>query len=494
MRKNSKGSETVQSHPNEWISVIPLEQMTNKEYDVLIVGSGAGGGAVLWRLCEQKKKKKKQIGLLEAGDLLLPTHGQNLPTMNIDRLLNNYFPKVATPIGKRLPQYSEATLVFALGGRTLFWSTASPRMPTFEMEKWPVTANEMKFYYVIAEKVMNVTPFFARGSSMQNIMLERLKKNGFPEAIDLPMAVNLKGTQQGQIGSDVFFSSIHFLAYALNWRAFDLAVNSRVVQVVIDQGRTVGVHVISPDKKSYFIRAKTVVLSTGALETPRILLYSGIQGPAIGHYLTNHSLLRAIGQINRRNFSEELGNLVINIPQTKQSPFQIQMLGSEKYYAYQPFEEKPFLEEVKIALNTFGKVESRFENSVYLDPTERDEYGIPQIQVSFSYSERDNMIIQQMAQAKIQATSAMKLSLTSQENRPPISLMSPGNDYHESGTCRMGDDPLTSATNQFGQIHGIPGLYVADNSVLPSIGAANPTLTTIALSIRTADYIIRQLG
>ena len=47
-------------------------------------------------------------------------------------------------------------------------------------------------------------PFFARGSSMQNIMLERLKKNGFPEAIDLPMAVNLKGTQQGQIGSDVF--------------------------------------------------------------------------------------------------------------------------------------------------------------------------------------------------------------------------------------------------------------------------------------------------
>ncbi|MGR5968963.1 GMC family oxidoreductase N-terminal domain-containing protein [Bacillus paranthracis] len=143
-------------------------------------------------------------------------------------------------------------------------------MPTFEMEKWPVTANEMKFYYVIAEKVMNVTPFFARGSSMQNIMLERLKKNGFPEAIDLPMAVNLKGTQQGQIGSDVFFSSIHFLAYALNWRAFDLAVNSRVVQVVIDQGRTVGVHVISPDKKSYFIRAKTVVLSTGALETPRI--------------------------------------------------------------------------------------------------------------------------------------------------------------------------------------------------------------------------------
>ena len=78
MRKNSKGSETVQSHPNEWISVIPLEQMTNKEYDVLIVGSGAGGGAVLWRLCEQWKNKK-QIGLLEAGICFYQLMGKIFP-------------------------------------------------------------------------------------------------------------------------------------------------------------------------------------------------------------------------------------------------------------------------------------------------------------------------------------------------------------------------------------------------------------------------------
>ncbi|MGM7722772.1 GMC oxidoreductase [Metabacillus sp. Hm71] len=42
-------------------------------------------------------------------------------------------------------------------------------------------------------------------------------------------------------------------------------------------------------------------------------------------------------------------------------------------------------------------------------------------------------------------------------------------------------------------MHGISGLYVADNSMLPSVGAANPPLTTVALSIRTADYIINQL-
>nr|WP_227935507.1 GMC oxidoreductase [Alkalihalobacillus deserti] len=43
-------------------------------------------------------------------------------------------------------------------------------------------------------------------------------------------------------------------------------------------------------------------------------------------------------------------------------------------------------------------------------------------------------------------------------------------------------------TNRYGQVHGVSGLYVADNSILPSIG----TLTTVALSIRVADYILSQ--
>ena len=40
-------------HPSDpmdhWIPIVPLEEMSNKEYDVLIIGSGAGGGAALWR-------------------------------------------------------------------------------------------------------------------------------------------------------------------------------------------------------------------------------------------------------------------------------------------------------------------------------------------------------------------------------------------------------------------------------------------------------------
>ena len=63
---------------------------------------------------------------------------------------------------------------------------------------------------------------------------------------------------------------------------------------------------------------------------------------------------------------------------------------------------------------------------------------------------------------------------------------------HESSTCRMGDDPNASATNRHGQIHGVQGLYVADNSVLPSLTAAGPVLSNSALAIRLADHIVRQ--
>ncbi|UUZ89623.1 hypothetical protein LJK87_26410 [Paenibacillus sp. P25] len=68
----------------------------------------------------------------------------------------------------------------------------------------------------------------------------------------------------------------------------------------------------------------------------------------------------------------------------------------------------------------------------------------------------------------------------------------PGEDHHEAGTCRMGDDPSTSVTGRYGQVHGISSLYIADNSVVNLTTPANPTLTTVALAIRTADHIIDQ--
>ena len=75
---------------NEWIPLTKLADMERNEYDVLIVGSGAGGGAALSRLCEQWGDNGKRIGVVEAGDLLLPTHYFNITTMSSQRYFN-YF-------------------------------------------------------------------------------------------------------------------------------------------------------------------------------------------------------------------------------------------------------------------------------------------------------------------------------------------------------------------------------------------------------------------
>jgi choline dehydrogenase-like flavoprotein len=465
-------SETVSS----WIPLTSLEKMEQTDYDVIVIGSGAGGGAALWRLCDKWRNSGKKVGMIEVGDLLLPTNLVNLSLFTGERG-EQYTSQIITPIGSTLPEFPGAKQIFALGGRTLQWTAASPRMPLYTLLNWPVTKKEMNHYYNIAEQVMNVNKSFTKSSSLTLFFLNQLWTNGFQKASEVPMAVDIKPTKYGEIHSNAIFSSILFLAEALNNKAFDLAVKARAVQLLIENGKTVAVKVMSPDMRSYFIKTKTIVLSASTLETPRLLLHSGIEGSAIGHYLLDHSALRAIGEMDRKRLREDLEPVRILIPNTKENPYQIQMT----------IQEQVLKEEVEIFIHSYGSVEPRYENKVFLDPKRRDEYGVPKIQVNYNYSNRDLAVIQQMAAGTRRAMESFGVL----KGEPHFYLRPPGDDNHESGTCRMGIDPSTSAVNQYGQIHGISGLYVADNSVLPSLGA-NPTLTTVALAIRTADYIIQQ--
>ena len=61
---------------------------------------------------------------------------------------------------------------------------------------------------------------------------------------------------------------------------------------------------------------------------------------------------------------------------------------------------------------------------------------------------------------------------------------------HTIGTCRMGDDPSASVVDPDGCVHDVPNLVICDNSVFPSALSANPALTIMALSLRTADRFL----
>jgi choline dehydrogenase-like flavoprotein len=68
----------------------------------------------------------------------------------------------------------------------------------------------------------------------------------------------------------------------------------------------------------------------------------------------------------------------------------------------------------------------------------------------------------------------------------------PGYSLHETGTCRMGNDPKTSVTNRFGQTHDVPNLFVCDAGVFLNCTDKTTTISIIAFTLRTSDYIIEQ--
>ena len=65
---------------------------------------------------------------------------------------------------------------------------------------------------------------------------------------------------------------------------------------------------------------------------------------------------------------------------------------------------------------------------------------------------------------------------------------------HQAGTCRFGADPATSVLDTDCRAHEVDNLYVVDTSVFPSIGAVNPALTAMANALRVGDHLLDRLG
>jgi choline dehydrogenase-like flavoprotein len=65
-----------------------------------------------------------------------------------------------------------------------------------------------------------------------------------------------------------------------------------------------------------------------------------------------------------------------------------------------------------------------------------------------------------------------------------------GSGQHQTGTCRMGDDPQTSVVNKYGQVHDIDNLYVVDGSIFVTGGGFNPALTIMALGYWCGKHIV----
>jgi choline dehydrogenase-like flavoprotein len=475
-----------------WVPLKSPNEMAHHRYDVLIIGTGAGGSSALWRLCQREENRNKRIGIIEAGGQLLQTHALNLATMNWPRLIN-LLNENAVTIDSGHYNYKQ---IYALGGRTLFWGFVTPRIDNHILNTWQIPRNQMDYYYRLAEDVMDVNTEYWKDSSIQNVMLSRLHNANIIDATNTPVAVNLERTKYGIIQSNPIWSSISMLGYTLSRRPFDLAINTVAIRLLTEGNQATGVEVVSTkENKRYVIKAKKIVIAGGPIETPKLLLQSHINHVPVGHYLVTHSKVVAYGYISRRIFPEILGTLGIIIPGSTKRPYQILCLGPQniRYNRYPRFETQPYSEWISIKLESYGIVEPRYTNKISINDQKVNEDGSYQPIIDFSYSNQDLRVIEESYRALYKLSEVMGLKLYSSNNLPLIHLTSPGSSYHSSGTCRMGKDPKDSVVDYSGKVHGYPNIFIADNSMLPSIGTANPTLTTVAFSIRTADIITTEL-
>jgi choline dehydrogenase-like flavoprotein len=121
-------------------------------------------------------------------------------------------------------------------------------------------------------------------------------------------------------------------------------------------------------------------------------------------------------------------------------------------------------------------------NQVTLDPTDKDQYGLPVARVTFSWGENDRKLIQAGVQKEREILEAAGAEVTWEAD----------DTAHLMGSCRMGSDPQTSVVDPWCRSWDVPNLFICDGSVFVTSAAVNPSLTIQAIATRTADYIIER--
>jgi len=295
-----------------------------------------------------------------------------------------------------------------------------------------------------------------------------------------------------------------------------LRTNALVRHIDVDgEGRASGVTFVDRvTRRDHSIRARFVVVGCGAIETPRLLLNSasarfpnGLANSSglVGRYLTGHT------QLNMHGYLEALvGRDPVNqdgatdhsiIPRYNHlrpakdhvGGFFAQVMYETHDYPHHATRVAGFgtsfkrevaaLQPAMFQMGGMAKVIARRESRVAIASGKADAHGIPLPSVQFTYCDNDRALWNEMSASleEIFHTAGARLFFKD-------SWMN-GFASHEAGTCRMGDDPKTSALNRSSQAHDVPNLFVVDGSAFTTLPEKNPTLTIIALSMRAGRHV-----
>ncbi len=472
---------------------------TEIEYDVVVVGSGFGGGV----LADALSDKGREVLVLEAGSLIYPSHITNLP---------GDWPALPAyhQIGHFLNQPGSNFLFgvqMNLGGRSVFWSGLIPRMRDWELTFWPTPIRDYltSTGYAAAETLLRkrrtLGPF-------QNATVAKLRSQ-FPEHIveDLPQSLHQPNLgNNDQLGnvlekSTGIFSTADLLLDSLAYTGLagrdNLTVNLNhyVVQVVTSGRKATEVvcwDLVGNQERRY--RGKVVVLAAGSLESPRVALRSPLPDPngKIGRGLTDHpaffsreyglppnSEFGAIGDHAKVFMSHKHASL-------SQHGYNVEVLINPKYWDVRHPDDDVRKERIDSVTNS--SVRMQFIHASHLDDDNFIQDFGPGAKASVKV--KPNLSGSGLFN-EVRDLRNDILTFLHAEPFDPSEGMHFGNEgtpHHAGGTLRMSGNG-TGVVDTDLKLEALDNLYVADNSVFPFIPAANPALTLSALSLRLADHL-----
>ena len=523
--------------PMQRVSREQKTYLDSEEVDYVIVGVGSAGGVLLQRLA---KAGFKVVGM-EAG----PFWDTERDWVSDEKGSHNlYWNNLRITGGEDPLTFGENNSGKGVGGGSVHWASFAPRFHPSDFRvytedgvgaDWPITYQDLKPYYELLEREMPVAgpAYFPWGDphgyvypphplgGVGDVLVKGCTKLGIGVCAGGPVAILsasrgnrphciyrgfcLQGCKVGAKQSTLVSHIPEALEYGGEVR--ELSMVFRIS--MRDREHVNGVYYYDRDLKEHFQRAKAVIVSGYAIETPRLLLNSACPGH-------EHGLANSSGTVGRYLMAQA-GNVVLGrfpdlVRMYKAPPAHAltehyyetdPKRGFARGFAVQTVGPLPIafgkqmmaamgawgwgLRRVMMdynhwaALGVLGEILPWADNRVEI-ADEKDDYGIPVPKITFSMHENDKKLTKFAKQKVEDIMWAAGAEQVIQEQRFA----------HLVGAARMGSDPSSSVCDKFGRTHDVVNLFICDGSVMPTQGSANPGLTIQSLAARTADYLISQ--
>jgi choline dehydrogenase-like flavoprotein len=513
-------------------------------YDVIVIGTGAGGGTLARYLAPSGKR----ILLLERGDWL-PREPQNWATRDV--FVDNRYVSPDTWYHGRDKPFQPQVHYF-VGGATKLYGAALYRLREEDFGElrhrdgvspaWPIEYDEIEPYYTLAEQLYHVHgarsedpteppasapypfPAVSHEPRIQQLAddLEAAGRRPFhaPCGVmlaedDMPHSACVRCATCDGFPCLVHAKSdaeILGVRPALAHPNVTLRTNAEVVGLECnDAGTTVTGVVVDHDGETATYHADIVVVSCGAANSAKLLLASASDAHPHGlangsdmvgrNYMFHNSqaVLALSKEPNPTVFQKTLGlnDFYFGTDEIDYPLGNIQMVGksqAEMYRGEKPIQtrlapERTLRDVARHAVDFWLSTEDlpRLENRVSLRRDGR---------ITLAYEATNDVPKKQLLHElkKLLGDLGMhREHLVPRhaylKNEIPVAGVA-----HQAGTCRFGRDPATSVLDVHCRAHEVDNLYVVDTSFFPSIGAVNPALTAMANAVRVGDHLLERLG